>query len=331
MTPPPHLVWSMLMNRRSHSRDEGAVSRDLTCLFCDKVKPRSQFNVEHVVPEGLGGSLVLDPDQLDVAVCTKCNSTLGAEADSAFFQDGHLKRCVDDLGLAPKLGRMRPVRVEGRDGYGRTLQFRGDVLVPSPQPDESIIFPEDGSPQLRQMLGRNRRISKEVADEVCALLERAPFDGKPIFHPALTGPIAIKSSGPISRTEVYRSDLPRRGLAKIAYEWVYLTHGFEFARRFAKLGQFALTGEPRLAGDCIASTVLDNPPEGGHCVKLYREHKTIFCEVTLFGSHLFRVVVGWAGDELPISELGVVMKVVPRERFAIERVAERWEPLRTAA
>lgn len=319
------------MNGRSLTPGAAATSGKRTCLFCEQVKPRSQFNVEHVVPEGLGGSLVLDPDEFDVAVCTDCNSTLGSDADSALFQNRHLKNCVDALGLAPKLGRMRPVAEEGRDAHGRRLQFQAGKLVASPQPDDSIIFPEHGSGPLRRMLERNPRVSKKVADEVYALVEGAPFDGKPIFHPAFAGPIAIKSSGPISRTEVYQSDLPRRGLAKIAYEWTYVTHGFEFARRFAKLGHFARTGEPRLAGACIAATVLDNPPESGHCIKIYRERKTIFCEVTLFGSYLFRVVVGWAGDEPPMNEVGVVMKVAPRERFAIVRVSGQWVPLRSAA
>lgn len=46
-----------------------------TCIICNKEKEEIQFNIEHVIPESIGGALTIN------SVCTDCNSRLGTEVD----------------------------------------------------------------------------------------------------------------------------------------------------------------------------------------------------------------------------------------------------------
>ncbi|MFD1904894.1 HNH endonuclease [Paenibacillus rhizoplanae] len=45
------------------------------CIICTIPKPIAAFNKEHVIPEAIGGRVVI------YHVCIDCNSTLGEQAD----------------------------------------------------------------------------------------------------------------------------------------------------------------------------------------------------------------------------------------------------------
>jgi hypothetical protein len=47
----------------------------MKCIICEQDKDVSQFSVEHVIPEAIGGVLTIDN------VCKECNSHLGTEVD----------------------------------------------------------------------------------------------------------------------------------------------------------------------------------------------------------------------------------------------------------
>ena len=52
------------------------------CIFCKKSKHESEFNREHIIPEGLGGK---GADGMYDCVCTSCNSSLGTRVDAVFL------------------------------------------------------------------------------------------------------------------------------------------------------------------------------------------------------------------------------------------------------
>ena len=47
------------------------------CIICEKVKPRSEFSIEHIIPEALGNKHLILYD----AVCKMCNDLLGRKVD----------------------------------------------------------------------------------------------------------------------------------------------------------------------------------------------------------------------------------------------------------
>lgn len=56
------------------------------CIYCRTTKPISDFSLEHVIPQFLGGNLT--PDFLKTNdVCKKCNNDLGLFVDASFNKD----------------------------------------------------------------------------------------------------------------------------------------------------------------------------------------------------------------------------------------------------
>jgi hypothetical protein len=70
----------------------------LKCIFCKKEKTTAEFSSEHVFPESIGGSFLID------TVCRGCNSELGNKVDSK-LADHFLVRLIRYvLGLRGKRG-----------------------------------------------------------------------------------------------------------------------------------------------------------------------------------------------------------------------------------
>jgi len=55
----------------------------VACLYCGCEKPHSEFTLEHVIPQSLGGAYAPDLFKLR-NVCKQCNSNLGLFVDAAF-------------------------------------------------------------------------------------------------------------------------------------------------------------------------------------------------------------------------------------------------------
>ena len=54
-----------------------------TCIYCRKEKEPSEFNLEHTIPQFLGGAFAPDKYKIRDA-CSKCNSNLGLFVDASF-------------------------------------------------------------------------------------------------------------------------------------------------------------------------------------------------------------------------------------------------------
>jgi hypothetical protein len=70
------------------------------CIFCLEPNPPSGFTEEHVFPEAVGGTLIID------VVCTTCNNTLGHTADVAVTDHALVAIQRQAFRLAGKSGKV---------------------------------------------------------------------------------------------------------------------------------------------------------------------------------------------------------------------------------
>lgn len=71
----------------SISTEENGESQGVRrCIYCDKTKPSSDFSLEHIFPDRLGGKLCGDLFKTR-DVCGRCNSTVGIFVDGAFIKN----------------------------------------------------------------------------------------------------------------------------------------------------------------------------------------------------------------------------------------------------
>jgi len=68
------------------------------CIYCNELKPLSDFNHEHIFPESLGGKSCGSIFKTR-SVCTRCNSFCGLWVDGAFLKDSIVKnfKAIDDF------------------------------------------------------------------------------------------------------------------------------------------------------------------------------------------------------------------------------------------
>ena len=72
---------------------------DRKCIYCRNTKCESEFTLEHVIPQFLGGALA--PDILKTRdVCKDCNSNLGLFVDAAFQKDWLVYNHLNTLAIA---------------------------------------------------------------------------------------------------------------------------------------------------------------------------------------------------------------------------------------
>ncbi len=61
-----------------------------TCIYCNKEKDDSEFSLEHIFPDALGGALLPDAIFKTNDVCIACNSTSGLFIDGPFIKNWFL-------------------------------------------------------------------------------------------------------------------------------------------------------------------------------------------------------------------------------------------------
>ncbi len=64
------------------------------CIFCFRNSPEVTFNEEHLIPDSIGGKLILCD-----YVCTECNKKFGAEFDHQILKNPDIFRAIEKLEL----------------------------------------------------------------------------------------------------------------------------------------------------------------------------------------------------------------------------------------
>ena len=91
------------------------------CIICKEYKEESEFNLEHVFPESIGGEYTIN------MVCSDCNSHFGSNVDNKFLNSGVIRYLNHNL----------------------KIKNKNDKVVPSVP--ETIIDPHDNSIKLKTL------------------------------------------------------------------------------------------------------------------------------------------------------------------------------------
>ena len=266
------------------------------CIFCFKTNPEVTFSKEHVIPDSLGGQLILND-----WVCSNCNSRFGAEFDHEILKNPEIVVALKKLTLPHNRTQLINQNFRIR-GFAAEIEVKGRATkngfeFPSQSlPDGSIIHPEAEykEPLLKSIL-RDQRLydagltKDQIIEDYERLVEKykKAVVGETIEWPTL-GRTLIK------RSESFKIKLEPKGpgdvsrlAAKIGYEFGFLTFYREFlsSERVAKpLHRFIMDGEkqPGFHVLQISTDLSDYVPLHYISFQVYK--------------HVTRIVVGFFGS-----------------------------------
>ncbi len=69
------------------------VNHSKACIFCSRTDLETNFSDEHIIPESIGGRLVLDQ------VCAECNSGLGHDVDPEILKIPEVLKALEYLDI----------------------------------------------------------------------------------------------------------------------------------------------------------------------------------------------------------------------------------------
>ncbi|MDP2278492.1 MAG: HNH endonuclease [Nitrospirota bacterium] len=208
------------------------------CIFCGLTDKDALFNREHIIPDNIGGTFFMDD-----AVCSKCNSTLGAHIDAEILKLPDILTAFDALGIQHDrdgilnrqyniTGKTHDVELRFGKANGRAFSFSSQHL-----PDGSLITPDrDWFAVLRRTVNRDEKlrvsgITEQGIEHMLAGLRQhyeQVQDGE--FVECLELGLKLrKLASPSSVTVVPREKANIEPLiAKIAYETIFFYGGAEF-------------------------------------------------------------------------------------------------------
>lgn len=115
-----------------------------TCIICRKEKPTSDFNVEHIILDTIGGDLKIH------TVCAVCNSSLSKNFNNLFLSDTNIGICRKILSLN-RSGSNRDIKnplkkakIDGEDGENYYVQFDNGLPKVIRKPETEIKQEENG-------------------------------------------------------------------------------------------------------------------------------------------------------------------------------------------
>ncbi len=188
--------------------------------MCREHKPDGDFNREHVVPEAIGGSLVI------YDVCTACNSILGHSVDAKLIETPQIQLARLSYGLID--GDGRHFFQTGTLSDDPTQSFNLSLYPGGEQPAKICFVPnverepiggeEDGErisisvdaadmdklPLMLNKMLRRKGLSEMEPEEILKLVQRRQIQNPTTSHSA-----------------VFHLDNWRPAMVKIAYEFTY--------------------------------------------------------------------------------------------------------------
>jgi len=199
------------------------------CIFCFRTDLETDFSDEHIIPESIGGRLVLDQ------VCADCNSTLGHDVDPEILKIPDILKALEYLDIPhDREGIMRSYyNIEGETPNGiRKVRATKEGFEPLPQrmPDGSILTPDHRAiDDLRKRVERDERLVQaglskaEIEAEISALIlayEKCN-PGDELDWPSLGLKLKRHQEKPIIRIQSKTYPQIRRFLAKLTYEFLF--------------------------------------------------------------------------------------------------------------
>ena len=225
------------------------------CIFCFRSNPEVTFNKEHLIPDSLGGMLILND-----YVCSECNSKFGSKFDHEILKNPEILAALKKLELSHD--RIKLINHNYKiHGCSNGIELRGkatkDGFIFNPQslPDGSMIYPEkDYKKSLLKSIRRAQRLNDAglMANQIKAEFNKLTkaYDqarvGEKIESSTL-GVVLFKRSDAFNISLVPKgSGNVSRLIAKIAYEFGFTIGYSDFLKSeyVAKpLHKFIETGE----------------------------------------------------------------------------------------
>jgi hypothetical protein len=254
----------------------------MSCLFCYPIEPKTPITREHVIPETIGGGLVMN------AVCKDHNDRLGARVDVVLVDNFMIQMIRLGLRLPAKDGTIPTPLVDGRlVGTEEIASFRV-----APGAAKGVVSVRN---RVEQMPSEGGTVRKRIVaepnqfEQIRAKLEsRAQRGG---YQMVLHGPEETNVVSPVvEKTEHLELSVLVRPILKIAFEYAALTFGDDYAATSSAAhlrDQILETLAPstkmpfRIAP---TGTVLSAGawPSYFHAIRLIRSRDDIVCNLRIF-------------------------------------------------
>ena len=229
------------------------------CIFCFKSYPEVSFSKEHLIPDSLGGMLILND-----YVCSACNSKFGSEFDHEILKNPEILSALENLELLSPCDKKKfinhnyKVKLHSADVELRARATKeGFTLHPQSLPNGSMIYNEkDYEGPLLKSLYRNQHLNKSGLT-----LEQIKFEHSKLtklYKQASVGDkVESQSLGVVlvKRSDAFSINFEPKGscdvsrlIAKIAYEFGFIVGHRDFlsSENVAKpLHNFIETGQPQ--------------------------------------------------------------------------------------
>jgi len=158
---------------------------ELQCILCAKNSSDGQEHIiteEHIIPKCLGGWITLP------FLCKKCNNeVLGRAAEGMLKQNAYIVTAIDKLRLQTpdKAYNRANISIDFDNeikARGKFTENRGVELIPTKQPDGSIIIPEkDTKAILAKQIERYERDKNVTIPYNNGFYDSAPSDTRVII------------------------------------------------------------------------------------------------------------------------------------------------------
>ena len=190
------------------------------CIICEAIKPVSQFNEEHIIPESLGNKVLKIYN-----VCKKCNELMGAKIDSE-LTNNIVSQMFRQLKKIPgKSGRIPNPFSSGIDEDGRVVNV-DDNFKPYVLPVEQLDY--DDTAGLIKVSGGDFNKMIKAVNKKLSRLNLQPLNDEKIEE--IRKSINVISPQPKINyswtTDMYKLKL---AFIKISYEFGYLFFGQAYA------------------------------------------------------------------------------------------------------
>ncbi|MCH7575816.1 MAG: HNH endonuclease [Candidatus Marinimicrobia bacterium] len=206
------------------------------CIFCFRTDLETEFSEEHIIPQSIGGRLVLDQ------VCKECNDQLGHQVDVDILKIPEILKALEFLNIPyNREGILRSYYdVQGKSPEGpRNIRATASGFEPLPQqmPDGSLLTPDDRAIEdLTRRVMRDERlieagltpaqIQAELKNLIRAYNQSNP--GDVIDWPALGVKLVRRQGKTTIRIQSRKTPQIHRLMAKIAYEFLFFIGWREF-------------------------------------------------------------------------------------------------------
>ncbi len=271
------------------------------CIFCFQSEPDVSFSREHIIPQSIGGCLVLTN-----YVCKKCNDLLGQNVDHAILKNPDVIRALEQFDLPHN--RVQLIKhnydvrgfADGLEVIGRAAETGFEIptqrlldgsLIQSDSDLRNILFKSAvRDPQLKKMGVTRQQIDREL-DRI-EVAYGASNVGEPIESPLL-GKTLVK------RSTAFSIELTPKGMydvsplvAKVCYEFGFFVGYSDFLQSenvARSLLDYLLTGEQQDGLHIIRLLLDEEPLVPIHSIALTVSNQHTYFTVRFFGRIAYRV------------------------------------------